>query len=323
MNFLGVMYLFTRTSSYYLKVLSPYVSLEEKEVVFRTFAISKIDDIHWVDRRQGVPPSSLYSYKLFREPSNKRLPFNGFASESFQSSTCFAHPHTFSLKKVSTKAKLIFEMENRIGRTNAIKENKENLDFTWKRKEIPRIAFSFKTRQRCYKHVRPLLSINRFDIQNLCLLWGLPIYPDRSNKQFIQSRNRIRKQLLPLVRFYFNPQIEAVLFQFTEILNEEHSYLERLAYFLVDEDLFPSSSLPYLCKTQDDLCTTTTIDFILQKKEYRDLKKLKRSNAFSLLSLPRILRRRILKSYLESLTGKSANFFYIERLLFLLKELVN
>ena len=309
---------FTKTSSYYLKVLSPYVSLEEKEVVFH----SQIDNIHL---------SSFYSSKLFmkslistkRKTLNKRclplalplaLPFNEFLSNFSQSSTRFAHSYTFSPRKVSTKAKLIFEMNRSMGYTKATKENV-------KRKETPRIACSFKTRQRFYKRARPLLSISRFDIQNLCLLWRLPIYPDRSNKQFVQSRNRIRKQLLPLVRFYLNPQIEAVLFQFTEILNEEHSYLERLAYFLIDEDFFPSSSFDSHTTLKSKV--SYTIDLIFQKEENCDLKKLKYSNAFSLLSLPIILRRRILKSYLENLTGKSPNFFYIERLLSLLKELVN
>ena len=305
---------FPKTSSYYLKVLSPYVSLEEKEVVFH----SQIDNIHL---------SSFSSSKLFmkssistkRKTSNKRCsplasPFNKFLSNFSQSSTRFAHSDTFSPKKVSTKAKLIFEMNRSIGYTKATKENV-------KRKETARIACSFKTRQSFYKRARPLLSINRFDIQNLCLLWRLPIYPDRSNKQFVQSRNRIRKQLLPLVRFYLNPQIEAVLFQFTEILNEEHSYLERLAYFLIDEDFFPSSSFDSHTTLKSKI--SYTIDLILQKEENCGLKTLKYSNAFSLLSLPIILRRRVLKYYLGNLTGKSPNFFYIERLLSLLKELVN
>nr|WQA10876.1 Ycf62 [Streptosarcina sp. YL-2023a] len=41
-------------------------------------------------------------------------------------------------------------------------------------------------------------------------------------------RNRIRKQLLPSLRFFFNPQIDKLITQFIEITNDEQSYLNFL-----------------------------------------------------------------------------------------------
>ncbi len=77
--------------------------------------------------------------------------------------------------------------------------------------------------------VRPLLFANRSDIQKSSHFWMLPNYPDKSNSYIQYSRNRIRNQLLPTLRFFFNPQIEQALFQFGEIASLEHSFLEELA----------------------------------------------------------------------------------------------
>ena len=353
------MSLFTRASSHYLKVLSPYVSLGEKEVFFvQPLAVSekqnRIDDTDY---------DSLWLFKRFRKKSfrlkslictakgciqrttistNKVLSFNTHFYQplinSFQGSQFFLTLNGFSLNKLSTKAKLVFEIEDMLRHTS---ENKKGV----KRIKKTTIAFSLTPRKKYYKRVRPLLSINRFDIQNLCLLWRLPIYPDRSNKQFIQSRNRIRKQLLPIIRFYFNPQIETVLFQFTEILNEEHSYLERLTYFLVNEgpSFALSSTLTLDSLTQRDKEETSTpdelriydlqpvfkrIDILYsqrlypkdnvnQKQEYN----INRKDVSSLYSIPIVFRRRVLKVYLESFIGKNKSFSYIERVLFLFKQL--
>ena len=74
--------------------------------------------------------------------------------------------------------------------------------------------------------VRPLLALSRHDVKQLCQFWRMPIYPDRTNEQLRFSRNRVRKQLLPMVRFLFNPQIDVVLSQLGEILLLEQLYTE-------------------------------------------------------------------------------------------------
>ena len=74
--------------------------------------------------------------------------------------------------------------------------------------------------------VRPLLALSRHDVKQLCQFWRMPIYPDRTNEQLRFSRNRVRKQLLPMLRFFFNPQIDVVLSQLGEILLLEQLYTE-------------------------------------------------------------------------------------------------
>ena len=82
--------------------------------------------------------------------------------------------------------------------------------------------------------VRPLLSINRFQITILSSRWGLPLQPDKSNQNTHFSRNRIRKQILPALRLFFNPQTDYAVYQFVEITSVEEQYLSLLASRLLN-----------------------------------------------------------------------------------------
>ena len=75
--------------------------------------------------------------------------------------------------------------------------------------------------------IRPLLSISRFETGKFCDFWELPIYPDLSNKKVHFLRNRVRKQLLPTLKLFFNSRIEAVLLQFAEIIEAEDHYMNQ------------------------------------------------------------------------------------------------
>ena len=77
--------------------------------------------------------------------------------------------------------------------------------------------------------VRPLLGLNRSQITNLNLAWGLPLYPDQSNQNTRLSRNRIRKQVLPTLRVFFNPQIDQAFYRFVEVTSAEEQYLSLLS----------------------------------------------------------------------------------------------
>ena len=82
--------------------------------------------------------------------------------------------------------------------------------------------------------VRPLLSINRFQITILSSRWGLPLQPDKSNQNTHFSRNRIRKQILPALRLFFNPQTDYAIYQFIEITSVEEQYLSFLTNRLLN-----------------------------------------------------------------------------------------
>ena len=132
--------------------------------------------------------------------------------------------------------------------------------------------------------VRPLLFITRFDLKKVCAFWKLPVYPDQTNEKLIYFRNRIRKQLLPLLRFFFNPQIDKLFLQFAEIANTEQLYLDRLASHLQDE-----FQIKKACTFELSL---SVFNFI-----------------------PIAIQRRLLKQFLGQYFTKQIKFFHIEILI--------
>ena len=87
--------------------------------------------------------------------------------------------------------------------------------------------------QNKFKVNRPLLNVHRFEVRQFVRFWKLPIYSDQSNQKTNYLRNKIRKQLMPTLRIFFNPQIDSVLLNFVEIRNHEHSYFQNVLKFLL------------------------------------------------------------------------------------------
>ena len=136
---------------------------------------------------------------------------------------------------------------------------------------------------------RPLLAVTRNDVKKICYVWQLPIHPDASNQNLFYGRNRIRKQLLPTLRFYFNRQLDGMFFQFTKLTSTEQLYIEY-----VSQRLFPS------------LCVVT--------REYLAFQ------IGGLKHLPLAIRRQILKRGLERYATRSLHLFHIEHLCRLMEK---
>lgn len=79
-----------------------------------------------------------------------------------------------------------------------------------------------------HKMIRPLLDLKREKITMVCKDFKMPVYPDQSNKSVEYSRNRIRKQIIPSLQSFINPQIENSLFKLAELLNKEQFFLYSL-----------------------------------------------------------------------------------------------
>jgi len=75
--------------------------------------------------------------------------------------------------------------------------------------------------------VRPLLDIARSQTLDFCTSRSLPIWEDSTNDDLRYDRNRIRKQILPLLTAALNPQAELHLAQTAEILRSEVDYLQQ------------------------------------------------------------------------------------------------
>lgn len=75
--------------------------------------------------------------------------------------------------------------------------------------------------------VRPLLILNRLQILKMCIFWRLPIYIDSTNQLTNFRRNRLRHQIFPLFKIFFNPKIDIALTRFISIINSENNYFKN------------------------------------------------------------------------------------------------
>ena len=76
--------------------------------------------------------------------------------------------------------------------------------------------------------IRPCLTLNRYEIYHLCNSYRIPVLCDLTNFKIYGTRNQIRHQLVPLLRTYFNPQIDIKLSQFLCIGAAENDYVNCL-----------------------------------------------------------------------------------------------
>ena len=73
----------------------------------------------------------------------------------------------------------------------------------------------YKKNKQSFIVIRPLIQLTRFDTFSLLSFWSLPLYIDQSNYLFFFFCIRLRKQIIPLLKYFFNPNLEKVLKDFT------------------------------------------------------------------------------------------------------------
>jgi tRNA(Ile)-lysidine synthase len=76
--------------------------------------------------------------------------------------------------------------------------------------------------------VRPLLGLDRAQVRELAVAAGLPFRDDPTNADPVYARNRLRNEVLPVLR-ELSPAAEAVIAETQEELVEESEALEQLA----------------------------------------------------------------------------------------------
>lgn len=72
--------------------------------------------------------------------------------------------------------------------------------------------------------IRPFLMLNRLHILKICIFLRLPLFIDATNQLTNFRRNRLRHQIFPLFKIFFNPKIDVALARFIEINNSETTY---------------------------------------------------------------------------------------------------
>lgn len=194
--------------------------------------------------------------------------------------------------------------------------------------------------------LRPLIETTRFDLKKLCQIWSLPIYPDVTNQSLVSTRNRIRLQLLPILRFFFNSQVDTIFAQFTQINLQEQDFLNYLTTRLI-KDLFSKKKIsqnktlnsfenffsrqkPSFYKTKvkphkvgfhssflpskNQLLRNQTSFHFLYKFEFQNQ---------PLFFIPPAIQKKIGKKLIESFLNKKVNFFHVEYLMKYLKDSQN
>jgi tRNA(Ile)-lysidine synthase len=82
--------------------------------------------------------------------------------------------------------------------------------------------------------VRPLLEIPRAEVLEHCARYQLQVRHDSSNESVDFTRNRVRHELLPLLKT-FNPNVSATLLRTAAQLSEDDEYLQAEAAQWADE----------------------------------------------------------------------------------------
>nr|YP_010336221.1 tRNA(Ile)-lysidine synthase [Chroodactylon ornatum]UNJ14627.1 tRNA(Ile)-lysidine synthase [Chroodactylon ornatum] len=75
--------------------------------------------------------------------------------------------------------------------------------------------------------LRPLLSISQFELAWFCRHFFLPVWSDSTNFNPIYCRNRIRQDLIPYIKHFFNPRVEEHINSFLDKITLQNIYLNK------------------------------------------------------------------------------------------------
>lgn len=89
-----------------------------------------------------------------------------------------------------------------------------------------------------WRLVRPLLAVRRAAIEAYLAARGEPWREDSSNRDRARTRNRVRHELLPLLRTY-NPAVDEMLARTAEIAREEEAYWQAQMARLLSQLVLP------------------------------------------------------------------------------------
>ena len=111
--------------------------------------------------------------------------------------------------------------------------------------------------------IRPLLDVSREETMSYCQEHQLDPRIDSSNRSLSFFRNRLRLQLLPLLRQY-NPGIDQALLRLADIAREDNAFIEQRASELWNEVVKQENNAIYLDGKQ-----ITSLPIALQRQLLR------------------------------------------------------
>jgi len=103
-------------------------------------------------------------------------------------------------------------------------------------------------RQNC-NLIKPFFLISRTELKIFLILLQLPIFPDKTNTLVNYKRNRLRKQIMPLLKLYFNKQINGNIIKIVEILSQNEKEFRNEFFPLAKKIFFIHKN--FYCLNQD------------------------------------------------------------------------
>ncbi len=76
--------------------------------------------------------------------------------------------------------------------------------------------------------IRPLIEIERSEIEEYCQIEGLSPKIDKSNYENVYTRNKIRNMLIPFIKTEFNPNIIEGINRLSSLATEEEQFVNKI-----------------------------------------------------------------------------------------------
>ena len=112
--------------------------------------------------------------------------------------------------------------------------------------------------------IRPLLNVRRTEVLRYLDEIGQLYRVDSTNASADFTRNRIRHELLPLLRDKYNSDIETALTQLSQLAGDAQKLIERLAEELLDRCISPGIAIPGLGSAKHTPKITITTDALAE-----------------------------------------------------------
>lgn len=139
------------------------------------------------------------------------------------------------------------------------------------------------------KYIRPLIEIQRIEIEEYCRINKLEPKHDKSNDDNTYTRNRVRNVLIPFLKENFNPNIINGINKLSIIMTEEQNYLEKIVnniYNGVKIEEKPKSIVLDLKKfNKEDIYIRKRLLFLAINKLFKNTKNIEKIHIDDIIKL--------------------------------------
>lgn len=104
------------------------------------------------------------------------------------------------------------------------------------------------------KYIRPLIDIEREEIEKYCDENKLDPRIDKSNSENIYTRNKIRNVVIPYIKDEFNPNIIKTINRLSEVATEENEYLDKITEEIFKDILIKPQDIVGVAPQGDPPC---------------------------------------------------------------------